>query len=151
MAGCLLPRVGCIRINPYSMLAAHFLDIRLLHVGSVALSGTLFTVRGLLRISDVAVANHASLRYASYVIDTVLLGAAILLTLILHQYPFVDAWLTTKVLLLVLYIVLGSIALKRARTHTGRVLAFLGALLTFAFIVGVAVNHHPAGWLLRFL
>jgi uncharacterized membrane protein SirB2 len=88
------------------------------------------------------------LRLTSYVIDTTLLSAAIALTLILHRYPFTDAWLTTKALLLVIYIVFGIVALKRARTRLGRSAALLAALLTYGFMIGVAVTHHPAGWLI---
>ncbi len=129
------------------MLSAHFAEIRALHVGCVAISGTLFTVRGLMRSADLAGANHWALRWISYVVDTTLLAAAVLLTLIVHQYPFVDGWLTCKVLLLPLYIGLGIVALKRARTRAGRGAAFIAALLTFAYIVGVALAHDPAGWL----
>ena len=100
-----------------------------------------------MRIAGTPTANHRLLRYTSYVIDTTLLMAAILLTLILHQYPFTDAWLTTKLLLLVLYIALGTFALKRARTKSGRAVALLSALLTFAYIIGVAITHQPFGWL----
>jgi len=102
----------------------------------------------MLRLGNIALANHRVLRLLSYTIDTILLGAAILLTLVVHQYPFVNAWLTTKVLLLVVYIVLGVAALRRARTTLGRGIAFFAALATYVFIVGVAVAHHPAGWLL---
>ena len=129
-------------------MSVYYLQILHLHVGCVVLSGTLFTVRGLLRIANHPMANHRALRILSYVIDTTLLVAAILLTLILHQYPLKNGWLTTKVLLLVLYIGLGILALKRARTRSGRSVAFLAALLVFAFIIGVAVTHQPAGWLL---
>ena len=129
------------------MLAAHYADIRQLHIACVILSGSLFTLRGLLRIADVAIANHWAARIASWLIDTALLVAAILLTLIVHQYPLADAWLTTKVLLLVLYILLGLAALKRARTRRGRCVAFIAALLTYGFMIGVAVERHPAGWL----
>jgi uncharacterized membrane protein SirB2 len=129
------------------MLASHFATIRLVHITCVALSGSLFCFRRLLRIAGIRAANHRLLRLTSYVIDTTLLVAAILLTLILHQYPFTDAWLTTKLLLLMLYIVLGTYALKRARTPSGRIIALGGALLTFAYIVGVAITHQPAGWL----
>jgi uncharacterized membrane protein SirB2 len=128
------------------MLSAHFAEIRLLHVGCVAFSGTLFTVRGLMRIADLPAANHCIVRWTSYAVDSALLGAAVLLTLIVHQYPFVDGWLTCKVLLLPLYIALGVVALKRARTRGGRSAAFVAALLTFAYIVGVALAHDPAGW-----
>lgn len=129
------------------MLASHYPEIRLLHIGCVAFSGTLFTVRGAMRIADIGVANHWTLRWASYTVDSLLLLAAMLLTLIVHQYPFVNGWLTTKVLLLPLYIALGLIALKHARTPAGRLAAYLAALLTFGVIFGVAVEHAPGGWL----
>jgi uncharacterized membrane protein SirB2 len=129
------------------MLASHYADIRFIHVGCVALSGSLFTVRGLFRVGNFAVANHRLLRVSSYLIDTTLLTSAILLTLILHQYPFVEPWLTAKVLLLVLYIALGNITLKRAHTRLGRMVALFGSLVTFVAIIGVAIAHHPAGWL----
>lgn len=128
-------------------LAAHFPQILAVHVGSVALSGALFSVRAALRIAGRDDAAHRSvLRYASYGVDTTLLVAAILLTQIVHQFPFVDAWLTTKVLLLILYIGLGSIALKRARSRPGRIAATLAAWMVFAAIIGVAVTRDPASW-----
>lgn len=130
-----------------TVLASYYLEIRLLHVGCVALSGALFTVRGLMRIADMPFANHQALRCMSWVIDSTLLGAAILLTAIVREYPFVDTWLTTKVLLLLVYIGLGTVALRRARTRAGRTAAFVSALLTFGYIVGVAVAHDPAGWI----
>lgn len=129
------------------MLAGHYLQVLHLHVGCVILSGSLFGVRALLRIANNPLANHRGLRILSYVIDTTLLGAAILLAIIIHQYPFVNGWLTTKVLLLVLYIALGSVTLKHARTRAGRMLAMFAALTVFGCIIGVAVRHHPAGWL----
>ena len=129
------------------MLASHYADIRFMHVACVALSGTLFTVRGLLRIGNSAMANHRLLRITSHIIDTTLLTSAILLTLILQQYPFVEAWLTAKVLLLALYIALGYITLKRAHSRLGRITALIGSLVTFVAIIGVAIAHHPAGWL----
>jgi len=131
-----------------AMLASHYADIRLLHISCAALSGALFACRGIMRINNSPWANHRALRLTSYVIDTTLLLAAIWLTVILQQYPFVDAWLTTKVVLLFLYIGLGMLALRVARTPAGRAAALVSALLTFAAIVGVAVTHHPAGWLL---
>jgi len=130
------------------MLAAHYPQILHLHVASVVLSGSLFGIRALLRIAASPLANHRALRILSYLIDTTLLVAAILLTLIIHQYPGVNGWLTAKVLLLVLYIALGTLALRRARPGFGRCAASLAALLVFGFIIGVAVMHHPAGWLL---
>jgi len=129
------------------MLTPHFSAIRLLHVSCVGISGGLFSIRAVLRIGACPAANHWALRLAAHGIDTVLLVSGILLTLVLHQYPLTDAWLTAKVLLLVLYIFLGTLALKRARTTASRVLALFAAVLTFVAIIGVAVTHQPAGWL----
>ena len=129
------------------VLATHYPQILHLHVGAVVLSGSLFTVRALLRMGGSPMANHRGVRVLSYVIDTTLLVAAILLTLILHQYPFVNGWLTAKVLLLIVYVALGTLALKRAKTTAGRALATLASLLVFVYIIGVAVQHQPAGWL----
>lgn len=127
--------------------ASHLGDIRLAHVACAALSVSLFACRGVLRIAGSALANHRALRIVSQAIDTALLAAAVMLSGIIGQYPFLNGWLTAKVLLLVAYIALGTMALRRARTRWGRIAALAAALLTFAAIVGVAVTHHPAGWL----
>jgi len=85
------------------------------------------------------------LRRISVVIDSLLLAAAIALTTIIHQYPFVQAWLTVKVVLLVVYIVLGVFALRRGRTRAIRAACFGAAMLVFLFIVTVARTQNPLG------
>ena len=126
-------------------------EIKAVHIGCVVASGGLFALRGALLLAGQRWANHAALRWLSYTIDTVLLTAALMLVTVLRQYPFVHGWLTVKVLLLVVYIVLGSLALKRARTTRGRALAYAAALATFAFIWSVARAHDPLGILARVL
>jgi len=120
-------------------------DIRFAHVSCVMLSGGVFLSCGLMRIADAPTANHRALRVSSYVIDSALLTAGILLTLIVRQYPLTNGWLTTKVLLVLVYIALGLYALKRAKRQSMRVMAYFAALMTYAFSVGVAIAHRPAG------
>lgn len=120
-------------------------QIKLIHILSVVFSGSLFAVRGLLILRGSSYGNQASLKYLSYAIDTVLLISAVILTVILHQYPFVQSWLTVKVLLLVMYIVLGVFALKRGRTPAVRASCFFAALAVYLFIVSVAYFHDPLG------
>ena len=120
-------------------------QIKFIHVLAVILSGSLFTLRGLLMLAGSRHYNRIGFRVASWVIDTTLLVAALTLVAILHQYPFVHAWLTVKVLLLVVYIVLGTWALKRGRTPRMRAVCFFAALAVFAFIVSVAIVHNPWG------
>ena len=68
-----------------------------------------------------------------------------MLLTILPAAMFANHWLTVKLLLLVLYVVLGSVALKRGRTRRIRTAAFAAALLTVGFLVTVARAHHPLG------
>jgi uncharacterized membrane protein SirB2 len=68
----------------------------------------------------------------------VLLAAGVGLAVLSHQYPFVQPWLTAKVVGLVLYVVLGSIALKRGRSRGVRILALTAALAVVAWIVATA-------------
>jgi uncharacterized membrane protein SirB2 len=62
------------------------------------------------------------------------------------QYPFVDGWLTAKLLALLAYIVLGTIALKRGKTRPARITAFFLALAVFAYLVAVALSHQVLPW-----
>lgn len=78
-----------------------------------------------------------------HVIDTVLLSSAIGLVIVVQQYPFVHDWLTAKLFALIVYIVFGSIALKYGATRRIRITAFAAALAVFAYIVSVALSHHP--------
>lgn len=125
--------------------------LRWLHIAAVVASGALFALRGVLMLARSRHVNHAALRHLSVAIDTVLLAAALVLATLLHQYPFVHGWLTVKVLLLVVYIVLGSLALKRARSYGARAWCFAAALATYAGIIAVARAHHPLGPLARWL
>ena len=129
-------------------MLAWYPQLKAVHMHAAMLSFAIFFLRGMLMLLRSKFTNHATLRYTSYVVDTTLLTAALMLASLLHQYPFVHAWLTAKVLLMLLYIVLGSLALKRAKTRQAQILAFIAACLTFAMIFAVARTHHWAAGLL---
>ncbi len=126
-------------------------QIKWVHIAAVSASGILFFVRGLALHAGATWPMAAPLRYLSYAIDTVLLTAALMLVTIIHQYPFVQGWLTVKVLLLVIYVVLGTFALKRGRTRSVRISCWLAALAVYLFIFTVARAHHPLGVLATLL
>ncbi len=121
-------------------------QIKFVHIAAVIASGSLFGLRGLLMLAGSRWSQHALLRYASYAIDTTLLTAALMLTTIIHQYPGAQSWLTVKVLCLIVYIVLGTFALKRGRTYGVRLACFIAAITVYLFIVSVARAHSPWGW-----
>ena len=114
-----------------------------LHVTCVALTAGGFLLRGVWMLRGNPLLHHPLARILPHVNDTLLLAAGIGLMLLLRQYPFVDGWLTAKMLALLAYIVLGTIALKRGRTKEIRIASFGGALLTLAYLVGVALTRNP--------
>lgn len=122
-----------------------YLQIKWVHVAAVIASGLLFALRGIAVQTGARWAMATPLRYLSYTIDTVLLTAAMMLVTIVHQYPFVQAWLTVKVCLLVVYVLLGTFALKRGRKPRTRLVCFVAALAVYGFIASVAIEHHPLG------
>lgn len=114
-----------------------------IHLCAVILSGTLFVLRGTWMLSDSPRLQQRWVKVLPHVNDTALLAAAIGLTLSIDQYPLTHAWLTAKVVGLLLYIVLGMIALKRGRTRSIRISAFVAAMLVFVYIVSVALTRNP--------
>lgn len=124
-----------------------YLALRELHRTAVILSLTLFALRGLWMLADSPQLQRRWVRIVPHLIDTVLLASAIGLTLILQQYPFVNGWLTAKMLALIAYILLGHIALRRGLTRSIRAVAWVAALATFGYIVSVALTHDPLGFL----
>ena len=124
-------------------------QILFVHILAISLSGCLFALRGLGVLASARWPQAAPVRYLSYSIDTVLLTAALMLLTILPGAMFANGWLTVKLVLVVIYVVLGSFALKRGRTPRMRAICFVAALLVFASIIGIALAHHPLGWLLR--
>ena len=131
-------------------LMAFYPQIKWVHIAAISASGSLFALRGaLVQARRPAWAMAAPVRYLSYSIDTVLLTAALMLLTILPGAMFANGWLTLKLALVVAYVVLGSFALKRGRTPRMRTTCFVAALLVFVTIIGIALVHHPLGWLLR--
>lgn len=78
-----------------------------------------------------------------HLVDTILLVSAVWMTIIIQQFPFVNAWLTAKLMALVVYIVFGTVALKRGKTKGIRTLSLFGAVSVFFYIVAVALAHDP--------
>lgn len=122
-----------------------FFWIKAIHVGSVFLSVAGFIARGVLMLRGSPLLKTRFVRVAPHVLDTVLLASALWLCWLLGQYPFVQGWLTAKVLGLLAYIVLGVIALRRGRSRRVRAAAFAAALLTVAYVVTVAIAHDARG------
>jgi uncharacterized membrane protein SirB2 len=90
---------------------------------------------------------HAPLRLLSHGVDTVLLSATLMLLTILSHALVANGWLATKLTLVVVYVVLGSLAIKRGRGPSVQMLCFALALIVYLTTIGIARAHHPLGWL----
>lgn len=117
--------------------------LKFIHVGCVILSLASFTLRASWMLTAPARLRERWVRIAPHMIDTVLLASAVALAFQIKQGPFVHHWLTAKVLALVVYIVLGSIALKRGKTRRVRIAALMGATMMFFYIIAVALTRSP--------
>lgn len=127
------------------MSASAYLILKTAHVASAILSIAGFAIRGVLMLRGSPLLRLRFVRIAPHVVDTVLLASAVALAWLLGQVPFVHGWITAKVLALLAYIVLGTIALKRGRTRHARFVAFIAALAVAAYIVAVALTRDAAG------
>lgn len=123
-----------------------YTQIRTVHIWAVTASGLLFALRGgAFNLLGASWPKAMPARLLSWTIDSILLMAALMLMTVVQQYPFVDAWLTVKVLLLVVYIGLGTVAFAAARPRPVRIGFWVAALMVFGFIVTVARAHDPLG------
>ena len=122
-----------------------YLTLKFAHVALVAASGAGFLARGLLMLRESTLLRARWLRVAPHVIDTGLLATAIALVVVGGYDVLRTPWLATKIGLLLCYIVIGSVALKRGRTRRARALAFVMALLVFAALVATALTKRPLG------
>ena len=120
-----------------------YLAFKHLHVTCVVLSGLGFALRGWWMLVDSPRLKTRLARVVPHVIDSVLLGSALVMAWQSSQYPFAQGWLTAKFFGLLAYILCGTMALKRARTKGGRVVFLILALLAYTYIVGVALTRNP--------
>ena len=122
-------------------------QIKMAHIFLALCSGAIFALRGAGVLANMRWPHWAAIRWTSYTVDTSLLTAALMLLTILPGALFSNGWLTAKLVLLVVYIVLGVFAIKRGRTKAVKAACYVAALATFGMIYSIARAHHPLGFL----
>ena len=127
------------------MLLAAYPLLKSAHMALVGASVLLFVLRGVATLADARWPMNPGVRWTSVAIDTALLLAGVSLWWLLGTPLTGQAWLGVKLLLLPVYVVLGSFALKRARGRAARAVFFGLALATVGTMVAVAIAHHPLG------
>ena len=120
--------------------------VKYLHVSCVLLSYILFFLRGIWMLRNSSLLQLRWVKVVPHIVDTALLLSAVTLAIQLSISPLSNPWLMAKIIALLLYIFLGTIAIKRGKTKGIRLSAWLAAQLVFIYIVAVALSHNPLPW-----
>ena len=127
-----------------------YLLLKYLHTVAAIATISGFTLRGYWMLTESDRLQRRMTRIAPHVIDSVLLLAGAAMLWMLHLNPFSQLWLLAKFAGLFVYILLGTIALRRGSTMQTRSIAFVGAIAVFAYIAGVAMVKSSLSWLKYF-
>lgn len=114
--------------------------LRGLHAVTVVITLLLFLLRGYWMMRESPRLRERWVRVAPHMNDSLLLLAAIAMLVVGSLNPLQQPWILAKIVGLLAYIGLGTIALKRGATRAVRIKAFIAALGVFAYIVAVAVT-----------
>lgn len=124
-----------------------YLALKLAHITAAILTISGFALRGFWMLTDSANLDRRIVKIAPHIVDSVFLLSGIGLIWILRLPVMSQPWLMAKLLALVLYVLLGTVALRRGKTKRTRTIALLLAILTFAYIAGAAMNRSVGSWL----
>ena len=127
------------------LVAALYPSLLPLHITLVTLSVSLFGARGVGVLAGHAWPMRPWACGLAPVIDSLLLLAGGTLWWLLQLNLAQNHWLLAKLLLLIAYIVLGTLALRRAPSRAAKAMCLLAALAVVGFMASVAVQRHPLG------
>ena len=121
-----------------------YLILKHAHITFAVISFLGFSLRGYWMVMESALLQTKAAKILSHLNDTLLLGTAIALVVMTRQYPIVVGWVTLKILLLILYIVFGTFALKRGRNKALRIKSLMASVVVVPGIFLVAMTK--PGW-----
>lgn len=120
-----------------------YLILKHIHVTFAFLTLISFSLRGVWMMQESSLLQRRLTRILPHAIDTVLLASAVAMVVMASLSPVVQVWLGIKILAVLVYIVLGTIALKRGSSKRIRIIAFVAALVIFSYIIFIAYNKTP--------
>ncbi|WP_422528681.1 SirB2 family protein [Serratia fonticola] len=125
---------------------AAYMALKHLHLLTVAISITLFVLRFFWKWRASPMSNKRWVKITPHINDTVLFATGIALVVMFKLYPLLgmDSWLTEKLFGVIIYILLGYVALgKKTQSWNIRTLAFVLALGCLYLIVKLATTKIP--------
>ncbi len=123
-----------------------YLTLKSVHISFVILSLSGFILRGIWMLYFPARLQRRWVRITPHIVDTLLFASGITLAFSLELNPAGTPWFAVKLIAIVIYIVSGSVALRRGRNKATRIVALIIALIAAAWAVGGALSHQPLPW-----
>jgi uncharacterized membrane protein SirB2 len=124
-----------------------YLILKTIHMSCALLSISGFLLRGYWMIQESPLLDLKPVKILPHIVDTLLLLSAIGMLFILGFGLLYQGWRLHKVGLLIVYIVLGMIALGNKYSRSKKISAFIAAVLVFFYIVGIAISKTALSWL----
>jgi len=116
--------------------------VKYIHVTAIILSISGFIFRVVLKLTDSPYQTKYWFKKLPHKVDTILLASALTMVYILGVNPFTTFWIAEKIIGLLIYIMLGMVALRWGKTKNIKITAAGLAIMVFSYIVYVA--HYKA-------
>lgn len=123
-----------------------YLTIKTIHMTCALISFTGFLFRAYLMLIESRLLQHKAVLVLPHLVDTLFLLSGATMAFMVNFGLFTQLWLTTKITLLMFYLLFVGIALNRGKTRSIRITSFFLAIFTFIYIIGIAVRKSPASW-----
>ncbi len=120
-----------------------YMVMKTIHLTTLIITISGFILRGFWMMRGSPLLQNKIVKTIPHYNDTILLISAVWTGALIGQYPFVNSWLTAKILGALAYIILGGIALTYGPSKQIRIGAFIGALCCFGYVVSVALTKNP--------
>ena len=117
--------------------------LKQVHVLLAVLTACSFCLRGYWMLGRSPKLRAPWTRRLPHVVDTLLLLTGLTMAVGLAISPLAHPWLAAKLVAIVIYVVVGSVALKRGRTYRQQVLALGLSLLVLLYVFAAALTHDP--------
>ena len=114
--------------------------LKLGHVTSVVISGSLFIYRFALLSTRPDRPLARVLKVVPHINDTILLACAVGMLIVAHINPFTTPWLFGKILALIAYILIGAVCMRSQPGSKQQTVSFVAAISVFAYILLVGVR-----------
>ena len=112
--------------------------IKDIHVTFVVLTFLSFSIRVYWMYTGSVLLRHKAVKILPHIIDTILLASGLAMAIMYYGAFYRRPWLVLKLACVVIYIILGMVALRSGRTRGVRITSAIGAWLVFFFIIFIA-------------